>query len=134
MIQLFLLFNIWASFLFRVVLGVIFLVHGWRKIKNLKETTQNFSMMGFRPGNFWGLIVALVELIGGLFLITGLFTSIVGVVLALQMLVALIWKISRGQKLTGGFELDLLLVVSLLVVATAGSGLYSLDQYWNILF
>jgi len=133
MIQILLIFSDWSVLLLRVVLGLIFLVHGWPKIKKLKETAQNFEMMGFKPGAFWGTIIAIVEFVGGLFLITGLFTSITAIVLAIEMLVATIWKLLRRQKLAGGYEFELLLLVSLLALTTLGGGLYSLDTYWRIL-
>ena len=113
--------------------GIIFLVHGWSKIKNLRETGQNFEMMGFKPGSLWGTGIAIIEFFGGLFLIAGLFTSITALILAFEMIVTTIWKIIRRQKLIGGYELDLALLVSLLVLATIGGGIYSLDTYWGIL-
>ena len=54
-------------------------------------------------------------------------------VLAVQMFVGTIWKLKRGQKLAGGYELDLLLLVSLLALMTLGGGLYSLDSYMGVL-
>ena len=133
MIQILLIFNDWASLLLRVTFGIIFLVHGWSKIKNLRETGQNFEMMGFKPGSLWGTGIAIIEFFGGLFLIAGLFTSITALILAFEMIVTTIWKIIRRQKLIGGYELDLALLVSLLVLATIGGGIYSLDTYWGIL-
>ena len=49
----------------------------WQKIKNLRANAQNFEMMGFRPGIFWGTIVALTETIGSLAVILGLGTQII---------------------------------------------------------
>ena len=133
MFQTLLVFNDFGLLLLRIVLGLIFLVHGWPKIKNLKETHANFEMMGFKPGAFWGTIVAMVEFFGGLLLIAGLFTQLAAILIAIQMLVATAWKMKRKQKLAGGYEFDLLLVASALVLATSGSGLVSLDTYLRLL-
>lgn len=116
----------------RLVYGLIFLAHGWPKIKNLKNNGQNFEMMGFKPGIFWGTIVALVEVFGSLAVIVGLGTQIAGLLLAFNMLVASIWKIKRGQKLVGGFELDILLLATGLLLASFGGGAYALDNYWRL--
>jgi len=124
---LFSVFSDWSLFFLRMVLGFIFLWHGWPKIKNLKETQQNFGMMGFKPGILWGTVVAAVEFFGSLSLLSGLFTSAFALILAAQMLVATLWKLRRGQKFVSGYEFDLLLVVSLLAIATLGGGIYSLD-------
>lgn len=132
MFQILLVFNDWSLLLLRLALALIFLVHGWPKIKNLKETHANFEAMGFKPGALWGTIAAVVEFFGGLLLVAGLFTQLVALLVAVQMLVATAWKIRRKQKLAGGYEFDLLLAVSALVLATSGGGLISLDSYLRL--
>jgi|SRR3989344_2013743 len=132
MIQLFLVFSDWALVLLRLVLGAIFIAHGWPKIKDLKTTAQNFGAMGFRPGRFWGTVVAGVEFFGGILFILGLFTQVAALILAIQFIVIMIWKLKIKQKLVGGYELDLILLVALLVLATTGSSLYALDSYFGV--
>lgn len=78
----------------------------------------NFSAMGFAPGEFWGTLVALVESLGSVAIITGFLAQPFALALAVQMAVAIIWKMRRGQALAGGYELDLLLMAALLTVAT----------------
>ncbi|MDP3901402.1 MAG: DoxX family protein [bacterium] len=134
MIQLLLIFSDRTIFILRIVLALIFLAHGWPKIKNLKANAQNFNMMGFKPGALWGTVVALVEFAGALLLLLGLFTPVVSLLLASEMAVAMIWKIIKGQKLVGGYELDLILLASVLLLATLSGGLYSLDSYWHLRF
>lgn len=119
-----------AHLLARLVFGMVFLVHGWPKLKSLKTTAQNFDAMGFKPGNFWGTLVALVEFFGGLAVLFGFFTSLAALLLAINMTVATLWKIGRGQGFSGGYEFDLLLLVTSLFLATLGAGYYSLDYYW----
>lgn len=132
MISFLTIFSEWALLILRLVFGVIFLLHGWPKLKNLKVTAQNFEMMGFKPGGFWGTIVAIVETLGGIAIILGLVTQYAGLALAFDMLVATVWKIKRGQQLVGGFELELLLMSAGLVLATLGGGSYALDSYWKL--
>lgn len=116
----------------RLVVGAIFLAHGRPKIKDLKQNAQNFEMMGFKPGNFWGTLVALVEFFGSILLILGWFTQFVAILLAIDIFIALLWKIKNGQQLAGGYELDLLLFVSNLILATNGGGYFALDNYWPV--
>ena len=132
MIQLFLVFSDWALVLLRLVLGLIFIAHGWPKIKDLKTTAQNFAAMGFRPGKLWGSLVASVEFLGGILFILGLFTQVAALILAIEFIVIMIWKLKTKQKLVGGYELDLILLAALLVLASMGSTLYSLDSYFGI--
>jgi len=121
-----------AALALRFAISAIFIAHGWPKIKDLKTTASNFEMMGFKPGNFWGTVVAVVEFIGGLCILFGFLTQIAAVLLAIDMLVASIWKIRSGQKLIGGYELDIILLTAALVLATLGPGIYSLDNYFPI--
>ena len=132
LLNLLLVFSDWSLLGLRLVFGAIFIAHGWPKIKNLKTNSQNFEMMGFKPGAFWGTIVAFVEFFGGLAIIVGLYTQIAALLLAINMAVATLWKIKRGQKFIGGFELDLTLFVVGLTPATLGAGIYSLSQFYHI--
>lgn len=132
MIQLFFIFSDWAILLLRLALGLIFVAHGWPKIKDLKTTQTNFDGMGFKPGKFWGTLVALAEFVGGLLIFFGLFTQIAALVLVVEFIVIMIWKLRMKQKLVGGYELDLILLTALLVLAAGGSSLYALDGYFRI--
>jgi putative oxidoreductase len=134
MIPLFFVWSTLALFLLRVFFGLVFLIHGWPKIKDLKQTAANFNGMGFKPGIFWGTIVAVVEFFGGLLLIVGLFTQIVALLLAIQMLVATVWKIRRKQPFAGGYEFDLALLLIGLILATSGGGNFSLDSWLSWYF
>lgn len=114
--------------LLRLALGLIFIVHGLPKIKNLRMTAHHFESMGFRPGNLWGTIVAFVEFFGGLAVFFGLLTGVAALGIAINMIVALFWKINKGQGLVGGFEFDLILLVVALTIVMLGGGAYSLES------
>ena len=114
--------------LLRLVLGLIFVVHGWPKIRNLKMTAHHFESMGFHPGNLWGTVVALVEFFGGLAVFFGFFSHLGALGIAIVMLVSVFWKMSKGQGLVGGFELDLVLLAVAIAVLLLGSGGYSIER------
>lgn len=133
MIYPLLVFNDWSLLILRLVTAIIFAVHGWSKLKNLKTTRENFSSMGFKPGWLWGTYAAILESAGSILLTVGLGVQIVSVLLAGQIAVAILWKLKNGQKLTGGYELDLLLVGALLALATGGGGAFAFDglfRFW----
>lgn len=132
MINTLLGYNWWALLVLRLAVGLIFIAHGWPKIKNLKSAAQNFEMMGFKPGSFWGTLAAVLEFFGGLLLIAGWFTQLIGLLLAIEMAITTIWKMKGGQKIIGGFELDLILLASALMLATSGGGYFALDNYLPI--
>ena len=128
--QLLFVFNDWAILLIRIVLGAILIVHGFPKIKNLKETIANFPKMGFKPGWLWGPLVAFVEFFGGIALVLGFYTQAVAILIAGQFAIIIIWKIIRKQKFIGGLEFDLLILAAALLLLTQGAGMFSLDRFF----
>lgn len=124
---IFTIYSAQAIFVLRIVLGVLFIVHGWPKIKNLKETQSNFGAMGFKPGVLWGTIAAVLEFFGGLAIVFGILTQGVALFIAAEMLVTTLWKIKKGQGFVGGYELDLVLFAAALALASLGAGAYALD-------
>ena len=132
MIHSFSLFTDWALLAVRLVFGLIFLAHGWSKLRNLKQTQEWFQSIGFRPGFFWGTLVAFTETLGSLAIIFGSFTQIAALLLAIVMVNSTIWRLRSGHKLVGGYEIDLILLAVALFLAVNGAGLYSLDNHWNL--
>lgn len=108
----------------RLVLGVVFVAHGWGKLAGMEDTIGFFAQIGLPA--FLAYAVAIVELLGGLALITGLWTDLVALLLAIIMVVALVYVklITFKVGLLGGYELDLVLLASLLAVMFVGPGRY----------
>lgn len=113
-----------GMFLLRVVVGIVFIAHGWDKIQNMEGVIGFFGSLGFAP--FFAYLVAYVEFLGGIALLVGIYTRLAGYLLALVMLVA-IFKVKLSGGLLGGYELDLVLLASLLALAGMGAGKYSLS-------
>lgn len=117
----------------RVVVGLTFFMHGLDKFFLSEGGVSGFSgwigSMGVPMPAVVGFLVALLELLGGLALILGIGTRIVGWLLAVNMLVALLLvHISNGFfAQNGGYELVLLLGISAAGLAMSGSGALSLD-------
>ncbi|MBI2888910.1 MAG: DoxX family protein [Candidatus Liptonbacteria bacterium] len=118
----------WGILLLRVVFGIVFVVHGWPKIRNWGETAKNFEAMGFRPGNVLGPVVAIVEFFGGIALVVGLWTQLVAALLLLQFVIITIWKLKNGQKFVGGWEYDLVLLAIAALFLVLGAGAFSFDH------
>jgi uncharacterized membrane protein YphA (DoxX/SURF4 family) len=74
----------------RLVVGVTFLVHGLDKLGDLSGTEQFFASLNIPAADLMAPFVALTETAGGLLLIAGLATPLVGAALAVDMLVALV--------------------------------------------
>lgn len=132
MLTVFLFYGGLGMLALRIALAAIFFAHGWRKLKDLRQTAQGFNAMGFKPGAFWGTLVALLEFFGGgVGLLLGIFTQYIALLLAAQFVVIIIWKIARKQPFmmdAHAWELDIVILGALLVLAANGGGRYSLDR------
>lgn len=125
----------WGLLALRLGVGVVFFVHGAQKLfgwfggDGLTGTAGFFGNLGLAPAAFWTWVVALVETFGGLALILGLFTSVAGALLFVNMLAAFfLVHMKNGFFVNkGGFELVLTLGVAALALALAGAGRFALD-------
>lgn len=134
MIQSLLVFSDWTILLMRLALGLVFIIHGWDKLKDLNSTFNWFSENKLKPGWLWGSIVTFIEFVGGIMLILGLMTQVVAVILAIMVLIFLVHKILRKQKFINGIDLTITLLAGLLLLASLGNGFFSLNNYFRILF
>jgi putative oxidoreductase len=121
-----------AVTILRVILGFLFAAHGWQKFNEwtIAGTQAAFAKMGVPAAEIAAPAVAVLELGGGIALILGVLTRVVAVLLALDMLGALILvHASAGvYAATGGYELVLLLAAAALSVALTGAGRISVDR------
>ncbi len=112
----------------RLALGTIYMSHGYPKLFGQTANFQKFfSSLGLPPS--WVYVSGVLELFGGALLIPGLFTRVVGLLLAVEMGVA-IWKVhlAHGIFSVKDYELPLTLAVAAFTLATLGAGVISLDQ------
>lgn len=118
-----------APFILRVVLGIIFVVHGYPKLfKAFSQTIKFFESIGIKPAKFWVLIVGISEFFGGIFLLTGFLTQISAGLIAIVRLVAIYVKVRKFKKgLIDGYEFDLILLAAALALILLGPGAFSID-------
>jgi putative oxidoreductase len=118
-----------ALLLLRLAMGLIFISHGYPKLfGNPHQWVGNFEHLGM-PGYF-AYVAGILEFFGGMLLVAGLFTEIVGLLFAIEMTVALVKvHFPQGPLLqVKNYEFPLMLAVAGFVLATIGAGIFSLDQ------
>ncbi|YAL81851.1 DoxX family protein [Dermacoccaceae bacterium W4C1] len=116
----------------RLLLGVILIAHGWQKFfdNGIDATGAGFAQMGVPAADASATFTATVELVGGALLVLGLFTPVVGVLVALTMAGAF-WFAHRDAGVfatDGGWELVAALGVAALAIGAVGAGRFSMDE------
>lgn len=104
----------WGMFLVRIVVGAVFVIHGWDKIENIEGVIGFFGSLGL-PSIF-AYLVGWIEFLGGLAVLLGLFYKYAVYLLAVVM-VGAIYLVKFKMGFLGGYEFDLLLLVSALSIA-----------------
>jgi uncharacterized membrane protein YphA (DoxX/SURF4 family) len=80
-----------AAILVRLMVGAVFLSEGIQKFLYPEDLGPGrFARIGFSNPEFWAAFVGGVEIVGGALILVGLLTRVAGVVLAFNMLVAVL--------------------------------------------
>jgi len=106
----------WGTTMLEVVLGIIFVVHGWSKVRNPAPIGK---LLG--GGKNTGLVFGLVEVVSGVMIATGLGTFASSIAIILIMLGAIYhkifkWKIPFTTDSNTGWEFDLLILAGALTL------------------
>jgi len=107
----------WGIFLVRVVLGAVFIVHGLEKIQNIDGVIGFFGSLGLPA--LLAYVVAWSEFVGGIVVLLGIFHYRKAAYLLALIMVGAIYLVKFNKGFSGGYEFDLLLLVSALAVASA---------------
>lgn len=126
----------------RLAVGFVFAAHGAQKVfgwwqgPGLRGWVGAMVRMRFRPAPFWGVMSALVELLGGLLLAVGLLTPVVSAfLLAQSVIIVLRAHLPKGLwNREGGIEFPLQLLAASALFLTTGAGTLALDEALGLRF
>ena len=111
----------------RVLAGIAFIIHGLPKFDNIQGPQGLLGSIGLPPE--LALPIALLEVIGGIALILGIFTRITAILFTIHMaLITLMVKSGGGFTTDGGYELDLLLMSIAVSLLLSGPGRISIER------
>lgn len=121
--------------LVRVYWGWQFAQSGWGRLHNLERATGFFASLNIPAPHFTVICVSLLELVGGIFLIAGLGTRFIGLLLACDMIVAYVTAdpsaltqiISNPGNFYGADPYTFLFAA--LMALIFGAGRYSVDYF-----
>lgn len=117
----------------RIGVGASLVMHGYGKLfgnaPGMEMFTGMIRGMGFPAAGFFAYVAALVEFVGGIAILLGLWTSVAAVLGGIVMLVAFVFahKFSLKQG-----ELPFVNLAGLVALACLGAGRYSLARVFNM--
>lgn len=121
----------WGLAVLRVVVGIVFAVHGYQKLFTLgiHGVAGMLGQMGIPLAGFFAVVVTLVEFVGGILLLLGVSTRIAAAFIACDMIVAILAvHLKNGFFNPRGFEFPLTLLASAICLMLAGGGALSLKR------
>lgn len=122
----------WSLLPLRVVVGIVFLVHGGQKlfVGGVSGFAGFLSQQGMEPALVLAIVVTLVEILGGLAVVIGALTRGAALLLAVEMGVVIFkMKLPQGFFASqGGYEFELTLLGACLTLLLAGAKRPSLDH------
>lgn len=113
-------------FLVRIIIGIVMIYYGTPKMAKERKQREVFEALGFYPGWVLGTIVGVVEIVGGLALLLGVFTQFATLAFAGILLVGAIHKITHKKKFKE-WSYELLLLGLCLITFMLGPGSYALN-------
>lgn len=113
----------------RVTVGVVFLAHGHQKLFKFgfHGVEGMFTHMGVPVPAVAAIVVTLVEFLGGLALILGAGTRVAAILLACDMVGAIIFVHAKNGFFSPGIEFPLTLIAANVCLMLAGAGSLSVD-------
>jgi putative oxidoreductase len=106
----------------RLGLAAVFITHGAMKLADVAATMGMFESMEL-PG-LLGVVVGIVELLGGVAMLLGIYMRYAGYALAVVMAGAILF-VKWRMGFVGGWEFDFMLFAASLGMAWVGAGSYA---------
>lgn len=116
----------WGLLFLRIAVGIIFIYHGWGKLNGIEQTAGFFDKTGIPFAGFMAWVVALVEFLGGIAVLLGVFTRLAAKLLAIVMIVALLTAHMGGPWKSA--ELPIALLGGLLALWGIGGGKWQVTK------
>jgi len=110
----------------RIVLGVILIAYGFDKFKNRIGSEGATSPLGVSPVSLWAKVIAIIEIVSGLFLLIGFLTQLIAIIASLIFIVNLL-KVKIKDGFIRGYDFEILLLAVALSLLFLGPGAFSID-------
>jgi putative oxidoreductase len=123
----------------RFLLATLFLIFGWRKLRDFSGTVSQLVQLGVPTPILGAAVATFMELVVAFAVAVGAFTRLAALLLVFYTLgTALIghryWAITGPDRVDSmdGFYKNLSIMGGYLLLYMTGAGRYSLDAFWGI--
>ena len=121
----------WGFLPLRCAIALVFLMHGGQKVLyfGVAGVADMLGKLGFAFPVFFAVLLMVIEIAGALAILFGFFARAAGLVLAVEMIIAIyVARLGGGFFTPYGFEFELTLMGACLTVAAVGAGGASIDD------
>ena len=118
----------------RVVAGGALAIHGFPKIQDPMKLVGMVEMLGFAPGPFWAVLLALTEFVGGLLLVIGFLTRPAALAATIVLLVTIYFHWILKSQGDDGSEKSSLWAAMTFLIFVRGAGAWSVDRFMKKVF
>ena len=112
----------------RLTLGIMFMVMGYGKLTHMSDTITAFAGFGFPAAAFCAYLVSLVEFIGGLAVILGVYVRIAAKLLGIILVVAILAVHVRMGHAFQMWALPFVALGGCLALMGVGGGAYQISK------
>jgi len=115
--------NAWGPFILRLALGALSIIQGTQKLFGAFDGPglQNFSGicagMGLKPPDIWAIAIAIIQFLGGIFLVFGIMTRLAALLIGIIIVVMI-----AGGVILVDIEYQIVLIASCLSLLFTGGG------------
>jgi putative oxidoreductase len=120
-----------ALLVLRIVIGVVFIAHGYQKVftMGLANVAGGFAKMGIPMPQIMGPAIGVLELVGGIAILIGIFTRVFAFLIMCDMIGAMATvHFKNGFFMPTGYEFALTLALVSLALVLSGAGQFSADD------
>lgn len=119
----------WASVPLRTMMGIILVGSGYRKFTGMANTIADFTKWGFPVPEATAWFITLLEVVGGVALLLGLFVRYLGALYTIEFIVAAL-KVNLPLQGYWPSRLVLMLIATATALFFLGAGPLSVDSLW----
>jgi putative oxidoreductase len=119
----------WGLLALRIGLAIPLIVHGWAKLQNIDLFTGVLADIGVPAAVLFAWLVTLLEFVGGLMILLGMWTRYVLLLVVAEFLFTLF--VVKGWAIGAEADIDLAIVAMALALFCLGNGKYSLQAMWG---